>query len=351
MALKQDDRALLQLICERGQTYADLAGLLGLTEDEVRAKARAALAELGGTDPDAEVGLTDYLLGQADPIGRADAVRYLQQDPEARDVAESIVTKLQVIAPKAAFPSLPEPRGRRRKPAPAPAADAATVTEPAGDGAAGRAPSGDGTASPGGIRSRQSALIAALGAGGVILVVVILIVAGVFSGDDSGDSASPDATAAEEQREITPVELSAVGGSGVAGRADFGLASDQLYIDLTVDGLNPDLDRKSVYVIWLMLNNKNGYPVSVVTPNGNGSVQERYAVPTPVAVAIGSNARSVRISESPRKDLGKSITEAVDEGQPVVPFSGRPVASGDIPLAEGVGGGNGNNQGGGSNGP
>ena len=29
MALKQDQRALLQLVCERGQTYADLAELLG----------------------------------------------------------------------------------------------------------------------------------------------------------------------------------------------------------------------------------------------------------------------------------------------------------------------------------
>ena len=94
MALKQDERALLQLVCERGQSYEDLAGLLGISEEEVRAKARSALTELGGADPDAEVGLTDYLLGQADPIGRADAVRYLQQDAEARELASSIATPL-----------------------------------------------------------------------------------------------------------------------------------------------------------------------------------------------------------------------------------------------------------------
>ena len=36
---------------------------------------RGALTALGGVDPDRNVGITDYLLGQADPIGRADAVR------------------------------------------------------------------------------------------------------------------------------------------------------------------------------------------------------------------------------------------------------------------------------------
>ena len=74
MAMTPDQQATLQLLLERGQSYADLARLLGEDEDEVRARARAALTELGGADPDRNVGLTDYLLGQADPIGRADAV-------------------------------------------------------------------------------------------------------------------------------------------------------------------------------------------------------------------------------------------------------------------------------------
>jgi hypothetical protein len=86
-----------------------------------------------------------------------------------------------------------------------------------------------------------------------------------------------------------------------------------------------------------MLNDQGGYPVSIVIPNENGSVQERYAVPTPVAVAIGSNARSVRISESPRKALEADINVAVEEGAPIVPFSGEALASGNIPLAEGAG--------------
>ena len=327
MALKQDERALLQLVCERGQSYGDLAELLGIGEDEVRAKARSALTELGGADPDAEVGLTDYLLGQADPIGRADAVRYLQQDPEARELASTIETKILAIAPGATLPSIPEPKTRRRKAATAPAGPGEPAVAPSGPGVSVRG-DGDGP-------NRRTALLGGLAAAGVILIFVILAIAGVFSTDDSGSEASPEATAAEQQREITPVELTAVGGSGVAGTANFGLANDQLYLDLTVNGLDPKLGRDSVYVIWLMLNDNGGYPVSIVIPDEQGSVNQRYAVPTPVAVAIGSNAQSVRISESPRKGLQQDINDAVDAGAPIVPYSGDTLAEGKIPLAAG----------------
>ena len=124
MPLSGDQRALLQLLCERGQSYDDIAGLLGGTPGEVRERARAALTELGGSDPDAEVGLTDYLLGQADPIGRADAVRHLQADPDALELATRIETALRLIAPDAKAPRLPEPRGKRRRAATPAAGDA-----------------------------------------------------------------------------------------------------------------------------------------------------------------------------------------------------------------------------------
>lgn len=329
MALQQDERALLQLVCERGQSYHDLAGLLGIGEDEVRAKARSALTELGGADPDAEVGLTDYLLGQADPIGRADAVRYLQQDAEARELAETIVAKLQAIAPGATLPTLPEPKGRRRKAAPAEAGDAATIAERPREERPAATAAGDGT-----VRSRQSALIAGLAAGGLILVVVILLVTGVFSGDDGdGEAASPEEVAAESQREITPVQLEPVDGSGVAGRADFGLANTTLFMDLTVDGLDPKPPEGTAYVAWMMVNDKLGYPIVRVEPNSSGRVAERYAIPTPVRDSIAQIATDVRISATDAAELQRSIREAADAGQPVLRFTGETLSEGAIPLS------------------
>ncbi len=106
---------MLQLQLERGQSYEDIAGLLGGSRDDVRKRARAALEELSGDDPDREVGLTDYLLGQADPIGRADVVRHLQSDPEALAQAEELEAKLRLLAPDADLPDLPQPKKRRRE--------------------------------------------------------------------------------------------------------------------------------------------------------------------------------------------------------------------------------------------
>ena len=98
----------LQLLLERGQTYGDLATLLGQEESEVRARARAALTELGGADPDRNVGLTDYLLGQADPIGRADASRHLRDDPDDRQLASELCE-----TPARDVPDAPSCRGFR----------------------------------------------------------------------------------------------------------------------------------------------------------------------------------------------------------------------------------------------
>src|SRR5688572_20941309 len=138
MALQPDDRALLQLVCERGQSYDDIAGLLGMSRDQVHAKARAALRELGGADPDAEVGLTDYLLGQADPIGRADAVRHIQSDPETAALAERIAAQLQLIAPDADLPDLPRAKGGKAARAERRPRETAPARASGGDGSGSR---------------------------------------------------------------------------------------------------------------------------------------------------------------------------------------------------------------------
>ena len=46
MPLSEDSRALLQLLLGRGKSYADISGLLGIDEDEVRSRAVAAWPKL-----------------------------------------------------------------------------------------------------------------------------------------------------------------------------------------------------------------------------------------------------------------------------------------------------------------
>jgi hypothetical protein len=185
MPLTDDQRAMLQLLLQRGQSYEDIASLLGLEVEQVRSRARAALTEIGGEDPDRDVSLTDYLLGQADPIGRADAARQLQSDGSTRELADRLATQLRVLAPGADLPELPgadsgTPKRPKAQPAPARVTDkegAAPIRRPLGGFAS--------TLSKG-----QRQTIAALAGVGVVILLGVLALAGVFGGGDGDDSSA-----------------------------------------------------------------------------------------------------------------------------------------------------------------
>src|SRR5947207_1470271 len=195
MALTGDQQAMLQLLLERGQSYADLASLLGVGEAEVQTRARAALTELAGADPDRNVGLTDYLLGEADPIGRADAVRHLKDDPRDLELATELAQKLRLVAPQAVLPRLP---GEERRPGPRRASRLSPARlpiprrqgrRPAPEGAPETA-SGPLTA----LSRRQTQLIVGLGSGAVLLVVIVLAATGAFGGGGSSTNSTTTST-------------------------------------------------------------------------------------------------------------------------------------------------------------
>jgi hypothetical protein len=184
---------MLQLLLERGQSYDDLASILGVGQDEVRSRARAALKDLAGADPDRNVALTDYLLGQADPIDRADAVRHLKDDPEDLALVTELAQKLRLVAPEAELPRLPgeerqpRPRGARRERMPKPL----RKLVPASRGAA--AESGEPRPPRTTLTGRQTRGIVVAGFAAVLVAVVALAIAGVFSGG-SADSATTTST-------------------------------------------------------------------------------------------------------------------------------------------------------------
>jgi hypothetical protein len=191
---------MLQLLLERGQSYADLASLLGVEEAEVRARARATLTELAGADPDRHVALTDYLLGQADPIGRADAVRHLKDDPGDLELATEIGQKIRLIVPAAELPRLP---GEERRPRRAPRATPSRLPIP--DRLRRARPADEATESTLGaatpraprttLSRRQTQFIVGLGSGAVLLIMIVLGVAGAFSSDDGGTPSTTTGTA------------------------------------------------------------------------------------------------------------------------------------------------------------
>ena len=87
--LPPDQRAVLQLILKQGRGYADLAGLLKIDPDAVRARAHAGLdalvpADTGrGLPPERRGQVADYVLGQLDGEDAASTRRHLADSAAA----------------------------------------------------------------------------------------------------------------------------------------------------------------------------------------------------------------------------------------------------------------------------
>jgi len=270
---------MLQLLLERGQSYDDLASILGVPADEVRSRARDALKELGGTDPDRNVALTDYLLGQADPIDRADAVRHLKDDPEDLAVVTELAQKLRLIAPEADLPRLPgeerqpRPRGARRERVPKPLRK--VLPSRSGATAEDRPPRTTLTR-----RQTQGIVVAACAA--VLVAVGALAIAGVFS-SGSANSATTDTTTSADT-------------NAPAGKV-------QGYPLLPIAGANSQV--------------KNA-----VTLTADGSFSQSIPIPTPIT-SILPQVQAVAITLAKNDTVAKSIQDAVNNQQAVLTVQGK----------------------------
>ncbi len=318
MALTAEQNATLQLILERGQSYPDLAAVLGVDEAEVRSRARAALTELAGADPDRNVPLTDYLLGQTDPIGRADAVRHLRDDPGDLSLARDLLETLRSTYPSAELPRLPgEARPPRR---------ARATSE--GDG-------GGGLSLPS-LSTRQARLTAILAAGGVILVAAILAIAGVFRGGDESSAGSTETTTSASDStgdELERVSLKSPSGGDATGEAVFGLTDgDQAFLDLSIEGLDP-APRDQTYVLWLQLDKRQGYPLTPLAMSENGSFEDQFAIPAAV-LPIVSRVHFVDVSIAPVDQVRDTIREALSKERLVIEKPGETVLTGTVPRLQ-----------------
>jgi hypothetical protein len=289
VALSADQQAMLQLLLERGQSYTDLAELLGVEEAEVRARARAMLTELAGIDPDRNVGLTDYLLGQADPIGRADAVRHLKDDPDDLELATEIAQKIRLIAPAAELPRLPgeERRPRpRRAPGAVPSrlpipdrlrrrrpADEAPGSGPGSEAAAPRAPRTT-------LSRRQTQLVVGLGSGVVLVVMIVLGVAGAFS--SGNDAAGTPATT-----------------TGTTTAANTG---------------------------------PQGFPLTEVQIDSSGGYEQTISIRQALRGLL-PRTQAVYVTLAKKKVVTNAIKKAVQSGQPIFPVKGEPIFTGIVNTA------------------
>ncbi|MEK6251191.1 MAG: hypothetical protein AABM43_04470 [Actinomycetota bacterium] len=340
MPLTDDQRAMLQLLLQRGQSYADIGSLLGLDVEGVQSRARAALTEIGGQDPDRDVSLTDYLLGQADPIGRADAARQLQADGEARDLAERLVIQLRVLAPGADLPDLPgaDSGSAKRQDAPAPA------SQPFGEAAATapkRRPFGELAST---LSRGQRQAIAGLFGAGILIVVGVLALAGVF---DSGGGGSSNATdsggtttarsggTASNQGTVAQAALTPQSGTKAAGKAVLSFVrqggQDVPAIQVIAVGLKRSPPGQSYYV-WLYRNNSVALRLATQNVGRDGRLSGLATIPTAAYQALRNGTfDTIDVSLTSNKDYLQVVRQAQQANQ-LPPYTGESVLRGPITV-------------------
>jgi hypothetical protein len=255
-SLPADQRAALQLLLKQGQSYDQLATLLGIGPDAVRERARAAVAALGPatdlSESDRAV-IADYLLGQQSESEREGTRLMIAGSDAAQAWARGASQALAPLAGRA-LPDIPSVEAApAAEPEPEPAAyeeeppayeEAPTEDAAPADRAARAAPA-----------RRSSRLGGALLLGGLGVIVAVVLILIINGGDNSSKKSSStlstnpstQTTPTGQQRPVAQVNLtSASGNSRQVGLAQIFENGNRRAVIVAGQGLQP-----GAYALWL----------------------------------------------------------------------------------------------------
>ena len=256
-SLPADQQAVLSLLLRQGRSYAQIAGMLKISDAAVRERAHGALTAIGPPAGDlsarhrAEIG--DWLLGQADDGERADTEDLLDRHEPARAWAGAVAGELAPLGgeriPEVPSPPTGDPTPRTAdEPTAEASPDAPTrVHTPAGAAAA---------------RPRSSRVGGAVLLALVALVAVVVVVLVTRGGDDDGggggsERASSTTSAqgdAAQSRVVAQVNLRAPAGAPAAkalGVMQVLRVDGELAVNAIFEGLPRPKGENVGYGIWL----------------------------------------------------------------------------------------------------
>jgi Sigma-70, region 4/Anti-sigma-K factor rskA, C-terminal len=302
-ALAPDQRAVVQLILQRDRSYADIAELLKISEDAVRARAHAGLSALA---PEVELPadkiaqIADFLLGQQNGKPRQSTRKLLRDDDAARAWAETVRGSLEDVGE---VPDLPAGGGKAVAEAGTPLQEGdpleASAEEPAKPAPRPR-PLREGRRPVAATEPEETAaasssrLGGALLIGGAVLAIVVVVLAlFVFKGDDNDKSpkssaaASATATPSATPQQVGRIALKGTNGSKAAGVMTLYTAQNQLAF--TLQGANvPKNKSNEAYAVWF-------------TTPGGGSQRLGFAQPVTANGQLGTTGpRTADLDKFPR---------------------------------------------------
>lgn len=234
---------MLRLLAQREQGYDDLAALMGLSVEEVRAKVKDALEQLeaeGEPAPPIEPPTPPEPAQPEGPIETA-------EEPPATDPSE------HPSSPPRPKLSLPSDRG-------------------------------------------VQAAIAA-GALALIALVVVLVVGGSGGGSSDSTAASGETPASEgaasptasEEANLTQAVLSPVNGGDASGRAVFGRIKKNVVLQVQASGLDPS-PKGSSYTVWLYKSPQLALRIGSVKVTKTGGIAAQFPLPTELLAYVAGGA-------------------------------------------------------------
>ncbi len=318
-SLPADQRAVLQLVLQRGRSYEDIAKLLSIDRTAVRQRALTAMDTIGPRTrlpEERRAMITDYLLGQLDDEERAQTRSRLADTPGERAWARVIASEIAPLA-KEHLPEIPveangaggdttvaepesdaaqdasepegdyhgqaEPLGAEESSArrePVSAAVPPLGTEPAAAEAA--PPPGDrGPKVPGTPTSRRGGLILI---GGVVAVAIVVLLIVVLSGGSSNKKPSTTAaktptsststtaptstTSSTAARVIAQINLTPpTAGSKAAGIAEVLKEGANNGIAIVAQNVPPNTTKPpNAYAVWLYNSPTDAHILGFVNP-------------------------------------------------------------------------------------
>lgn len=323
--LAAEQRAIVELVVQRGRSYDTLAEVLQVPFERVRELARDALAELSPrtaarVDPDWRGQIADYLLGQQSSVEARATRDYLKRSETGRAWALSLLDSLDPLYENGSMPAVPEPDPEAEapeKPRERPTAAAATVeervrererarrperkTEPARKReplrkpAAEKAPPRE-ALSPEAQDALRRRRVRGAAAGVVLLaavVVGILALAGAFSSDDkgskpagstTGSGTSTTAAGGQPIQVLGQIALQPVGKTSAKGLAYIiqqgGTRS--LVVQAQVPPL-PSNQKVAAYEVWLYNSNGDARSLGAQYTDRQGILQGRANLPSDFA--------------------------------------------------------------------
>jgi hypothetical protein len=303
-SLPADQRAVLQLVLQKGRSYDEIAQLLSIDIGAVRERALSALAAVGPTTrvpSERRAEISDYLLGQLPSAAAARARDRIAESATERAWARVVASELAPLA-ASSLPEIPVESAPRRsepfgalEPRPGPSAEPETIArEPVAAGAPTEAATTSDVAQAMGLggsepppapRSSRIGGAILLGAGALVAVIVIVIAILLVSngGGSSGShvvgrtaaatattsasaSTSTSATSTTAARPIAQVNLtSPTHNQKVAGVAEIIKQGSKEGLVIVAQGV-PANSNHDAYAVWLYNSPSDSHRLGFVNP-------------------------------------------------------------------------------------